>query len=117
MGKVQRFHSNERLSEMAIYNGVIYLSGQVPEKTIHSDAYEQTKEVLGLIDKLLAEVRSHKSNIIRAQIYLANMNDYEAMNRAWDEWVDPHAPPARATVEAKLADPHWKVEILITAII
>ncbi|EEX50349.1 endoribonuclease L-PSP family protein [Pasteurella multocida] len=117
MGKVQRFHSNERLSEMAIYNGVIYLSGQVPETTLDAGAYEQTKEVLGLIDKLLAEVGSNKSRIINAQIYLADMDDYDAMNRAWDEWVDKNSPPTRATVEAKLASPDWKVEIVITAII
>ncbi|MGC7589735.1 RidA family protein [Bisgaard Taxon 46] len=117
MGKVQRFHSNERLSEMAIYNGVIYLSGQVPETTLDAGAYEQTKEVLSLIDKLLAEVGSNKSRIINAQIYLADMDDYDAMNRAWDEWVDKNSLPTRATVEAKLANPDWKVEIVITAII
>jgi enamine deaminase RidA (YjgF/YER057c/UK114 family) len=33
------------------------------------------------------------------------------MNRAWDEWVDRANMPARATVEAKLAKPGWKVEI------
>lgn len=117
MGKVQRFHSNERLSEMAIYNGVIYLSGQVPENTLTAGAYEQTKEVLSFVDKLLAEVQSNKSRIINAQIYLANMDDYDEMNKAWDEWVDTNSPPTRATVEAKLANPDWKVEIVITAII
>lgn len=114
MVRVQRFHTNSRLAEMAIYNGVIYLAGQVPENT-QANAYEQTKEVLSLVDKLLQEAGSNKSRIINAQIYLANMNDYAEMNRAWDEWVDTENPPTRATVEARLAVPEWKVEIVITA--
>jgi len=38
------------------------------------------------------------------------------MNRAWDAWVTPGQAPARATVEARLADPAWKVEIVVTAL-
>lgn len=114
MVRIQRFHTSPRLAEMAIYNGVIYLAGQVPENT-QANAYQQTKEVLGFIDKLLQEAGSNKSRIIHAQIYLANIADYTEMNQAWDEWVDIQNPPTRATVEARLADPEWKVEIVITA--
>ncbi|MFC2553589.1 MAG: Rid family hydrolase, partial [Rodentibacter sp.] len=67
------------------------------------------------IDNLLAEIGSHKSRILNAQIFLANMQDYAELNQAWDEWVDRANPPSRATVEAKLADPRWKVEIVISA--
>lgn len=115
MVNIQRFHSNQRLSEMAIYNGVIYLAGQVPETTLHETAYEQTKEVLGLVDALLKEAGSNKSRIINVQIYLSDMDYYDEMNQAWDEWVDTQAPPTRATVETKLAVDNWKVEIVVTA--
>ena len=111
---IQRFDANQRLAEMVAYNGVLYLAGQVPENTA-ADAYQQTKEVLTLIDALLAKANSDKSRILNAQIFLADMQDYTQMNQAWDEWVDSANPPARATVEAKLADPNWKVEIVITA--
>jgi len=66
-------------------------------------------------DKLLAEIGSKKSKILTTQIFLANMTDYAQLNQAWDEWVDSQNPPSRATVEAKLADPDWKVEIVIIA--
>ncbi|OOF79612.1 hypothetical protein BKG96_01740 [Rodentibacter caecimuris] len=112
---IKRIHSSERFCEVSIYNGTAYFAGQVPEKTLENDAYEQTKEVLSLIDKLLAEIGSHKGNILNAQIFLADMKDYEQLNQAWDEWVDRSNPPGRATVEAKLAVPEWKVEIVITA--
>lgn len=114
MQKIQRFHSNGRLSEMVIHNNTVYLAGQVPENT-DVDAYLQTKEVLGLIDKLLLEIGSSKSNILTAQIFLPDMQDYQAMNKAWDEWVDPENAPARATVQSQLADPKWKVEIVVVA--
>ena len=78
---------------------------------------EQTKEVLSLIDKLLAEIGSEKGKILTTQIFLADMADYAQLNQAWDEWVDSQNPPSRATVEAKLADPDWKVEIVIIAVV
>ena len=112
---IQRIQPSARFCEVSIHNGVAYFAGQVPETTLDKNAYEQTKEVLGLIDKLLAEIGSHKGNILNAQIFLADMQDYAQLNQAWDEWVDSQNPPSRATVEAKLAVPEWKVEIVITA--
>lgn len=112
---IQRIQPSARFCEVSIHNGVAYFAGQVPETTLDKNAYEQTKEVLSLIDKLLAEIGSHKGNILNAQIFLADMQDYAQLNQAWDEWVDRTSPPSRATVEAKLAVPEWKVEIVITA--
>ena len=112
---IQRIQPSKRFSEVVIHNNTAYFAGQVPEKTVKPTAYEQTKEVLSLIDKLLAEIGSEKSKILTTQIFLADMADYTQLNQAWDEWVDSQNPPSRATVEAKLADPDWKVEIVIIA--
>jgi len=112
---IQRIQPSKRFSEVVIHNNTVYFAGQVPEKTVKQNAYEQTKEVLSLIDKLLAEIGSEKSKILTSQIFLADMADYAQLNQAWDEWVDSQNPPSRATVEAKLADPDWKVEIVIIA--
>ncbi|MGQ0286037.1 RidA family protein [Pasteurellaceae bacterium 22721_9_1] len=112
---IQRFHVGKRYSEVALHNGVAYLAGQVPENTAGQAIYEQTKDVLGLIDKLLAEVGTDKSRILIAQIFLTDMKNYAEMNRAWDEWVADNNAPPRACVEAKLADPDWLVEIVVTA--
>lgn len=114
MTQIQRLHLTKRYSEVAIYNGVVYLAGQVPEYT-EADVYAQTQQVLGLIDDLLSEANSDKSCILSCQIFLADMQDYAEMNRAWDEWVAPNNAAPRACVEAKLADPKWKVEIVVTA--
>ena len=68
-----------------------------------------------MIDALLARAGSDKSKILRAQIYIADLADFPGMNAAWDAWVVPGHTPPRATVEAKLARPEWKVEIVVTA--
>jgi len=99
---MERYDVGPRMSEMTVYNKVAYLSGQI-------------RQVLAEIDKLLALVASDRQHVLRAEIFLADMADFEGMNKAWDEWVVEGATPARATVEAKLAHAEWKVEIIVTA--
>jgi enamine deaminase RidA (YjgF/YER057c/UK114 family) len=52
---------------------------------------------------------------LSATIWLADMRDYDAMNAVWDAWVSPGNTPVRACVEARLAAPHWRVEIAVIA--
>lgn len=104
-----------RYSEAAIYNGVAYLAGQVPEETLDLGIEAQTREVLDQIDRILAQVHSDKSRILMCQIFLADLQDFSGMNRIWDEWVSPGNAPPRATVEARLANPAYRLEIVITA--
>ena len=114
MTKLQRFHTGPRLSEATVHNGTAYLAGQVAADA-NQDISGQTRQVLAAIDKLLAEVGSDKSRILMAQIFLADVADFAAMNAAWDAWVAGGNTPPRATVEAKLAKPEWKVEIVVKA--
>ena len=111
---IQRFHVGPRLSEMAVHNGTIYLAGQVAEDA-SQDISGQTRQILAAIDKLLAEVGCDKTKILSTTIYLADMADFAGMNAAWDAWVVPGATPPRATVEASLAKPGYKVEIQLIA--
>jgi enamine deaminase RidA (YjgF/YER057c/UK114 family) len=111
---IKRLHVGRRLSEAAIYNNTIYLAGQVAEDA-SQDITGQTKQVLAAIDKLLAEAGSDKSKLLQVSIYIADMADFPAMNAVWDEWVVQGATPPRATVEAALAKPDWKVEMLVVA--
>lgn len=111
---IQRIDAGSRMSEAILHGGIAYLAGQVPE-TADAGIEQQTAEVLAAIDELLARAGSDRTRILRAQVYLADMADFDGMNRAWDAWVAPGQAPARATVEARLADPAWKVEIVVTA--
>ncbi|EFJ52723.1 hypothetical protein VOLCADRAFT_109542 [Volvox carteri f. nagariensis] len=114
MATIQRFDTGPRLSEMVIHNGTVYLAGQVPEDT-SVDAKEQTASVLKQIDELLARAGTDKTKILSAQVFLRDLADFPQMNEAWDAWVPAEHAPTRATVEAKLADPGWKVEIVVVA--
>jgi enamine deaminase RidA (YjgF/YER057c/UK114 family) len=114
MTDITRFHVGKTLSEAAIHQGTIYLAGQVAEDTTHN-IEGQTREVLGHIDRLLAEAGSDKTRILMCQIFLADIKDFAGMNAVWNEWVaEGHAPP-RATVQAKLAKAEWLVEMVVTA--
>ncbi len=112
--EITRLHVGKRLSEVAIHNGTVYLAGQIAEDT-SADIAGQMREVLGHVDRLLAEAGSDKSCILMAQIFIADMADFAGMNAEWDEWVASGHTPPRATVEAKLADPACLVEIVVTA--
>jgi enamine deaminase RidA (YjgF/YER057c/UK114 family) len=112
--EIKRLHVGQRLSEVAIHNGTVYLAGQIAEDTV-PDIAAQTREVLGHIDRLLAEAGSDKTCILNCLIYLADIDDFPAMNAVWDDWAASGHTPPRATVEARLANPACLVEIVITA--
>jgi enamine deaminase RidA (YjgF/YER057c/UK114 family) len=113
---IERRHVGKRLSELVINraSGTIYLAGQVAEDP-KADITGQVRQVLAQIDRLLAEAGSDKSRILSATIYLPDMTDFPALNAVWETWVVPGATPARATVQANLAAPEYKVEIQIVA--
>ena len=111
---VERFEVGPRMSEMAVHNGTVYLSGQVAHDS-SQDIGGQTRQVLDGIDALLARAGSDKGRILMAQIFLADLKDFAGMNAVWDAWVMPGQTPPRATVQATMARPEWKIEVVITA--
>jgi len=80
-----------------------------------SSLYEQTKSALAQVDANLAEVGTIKGRILTALVFITDMAQKDEMNRAWEEWADPANLPGRATVEARLAAPAFKVEIAVIA--
>lgn len=115
MTSILRLESGKRMSQAVVANGFVFLAGQVagdPSK----DVEDQTRQILAEIDRLLGAAGADKQRILTATVYLADIGDFAAMNRAWDTWVVPEAKPARATVEAALAAPEYRVEIQVTAL-
>jgi enamine deaminase RidA (YjgF/YER057c/UK114 family) len=111
---LQRLHVAARYSEAAVFHGVVYLAGMVPECDA-SDIRRQTADVLRQIDLRLAEAGSDKTRILRTQIYLKDITDIAAMNEVWDAWVVAGSAPPRATVQAALAHPAYLIEVVVTA--
>ena len=113
---LRRFHVGDRLSEMAIFNATVYLAGQVADDATQ-DIRGQTRQVLAAVDRLLGEAGTDNAHILMAQIFLADLADFAGMNEVWDDWVAPGDAPPRATVQATLARPEWKIEVVVTAAI
>lgn len=111
---IQRLHVAVRYSEAAVFNGVVYLAGMVPECEA-SDIRSQTADVLRQVELRLLEAGSDKTRILRTQIYLKDIADITAMNEVWDAWVVAGTAPPRATVQAALADPAFLIEVVVTA--
>ena len=82
----------------------------------HGDVKDQTRQVLAQIDHLLAQAGTDKSKLISAQVWLTDMAHFADHNDAWNEWVDPEAPPVRACLlSQQLWRPGMLVEIMVTA--
>ena len=111
---IQRLHAGSRMSQAVVHGSTVYLAGQVAEDP-SADVTGQTRQILAAIDALLAEAGTDKTRILSATIYLAEIGTFAQMNLAWDAWAAPGHTPARATVEAKLAAPQYKVEIQVVA--
>jgi enamine deaminase RidA (YjgF/YER057c/UK114 family) len=115
---IERHHTGKRMSDIVVFmpagKRIAWLAGQVAADPA-ADVTAQTKSVLAQIDALLAEIGSDKTQILSATIYLPDIKDFPLMNAVWDAWVPQGHAPARATVEAKLASPAYRIEIQIVA--
>ncbi len=111
---IKRFGVGPRMSQAVVHNDTIYIAGQVADDPVPSVA-GQTQQILAKIDNLLKEAGSAKSNILSANIWLADIARFNEMNEVWDAWVSPGNTPARATVQANLARPQNLVEIMVVA--
>ena len=110
---IERFGTTRRYSDVVAHGNTVYLV-EVPQ-TLSADVAAQTREVLASIDRLLAQAGSDRTRLLMVTIYLTDMRDYATMNEVWDEWVPEGTAPVRACVEAKLANPGYRIEMVVTA--
>jgi enamine deaminase RidA (YjgF/YER057c/UK114 family) len=103
------------MSQIVVHGNTVYLAGQVAQEAPGATVVDQTRDILQRIDQYLDEAGTDKSKVLAATIWLSDMDTFSEMNEAWDAWVDPANPPARACVEARLAAPQFTVEIMVTA--
>lgn len=110
---IQRHGTTRRYSDSVVHNGTVYLV-EVPADAA-GDITAQTISLLAGVDRLLAEAGSDRSRLLMATVYLADMDDYDAMNAVWDAWLPEGCAPTRACVQARLANPLWRVEVAVVA--
>lgn len=112
---IRRIAPGPRMSGAVVHGDTVYLAGQVSQNAAGQSVTEQTKDILSIIDGLLAQAGTDKSRVLSANIWLTDIATFAEMNSVWDAWVAPGNAPARATVEAKLAAPQFTVEIMVVA--
>ena len=112
---IQRFETGPRMSQVVVNGNTVYLAGVVANRAAGESVTKQTQDILNIIDGHLARAGTDKSKLLTATIYITDMRTFAEMNAVWDAWVSPGNTPARATVEVKLAAPHYHVEIMVTA--
>ena len=113
--KIERHETGPRMSKAVIHGDTVYLAGIVADSPKGKSVAEQTKNVLSQIDGFLALAGTDKTKLLSANIWITDMANFAEMNSVWDSWVSPGNTPARATVEAKLASPDYKVKIMVVA--
>ena len=113
--KIERHETGPRMSKAVIHGDTVYLAGIVADSPKGKNMGEQTSNILLQIDGFLAMAGTNKTKLLSANIWITDMAQFAEMNTVWDAWVSPGNTPARATVEAKLASPDYKVEIMVVA--
>ncbi len=111
---IQRIEPGPRMAQAVVHNNTVYLAGQVADDATRP-VKDQTQQVLAKIEALLQAAGTDKSKLLSANVWLADIRDFAEMNAVWDAWVSPGNTSARATVEAKLAGPLYRVEIGVIA--
>jgi len=112
---IERYDVGSRMSKVVVHGNTVYLAGIVANNPKGKSVTEQTKDILQQIDGFLTKAGTDKSKLLSANIWITDMANFTEMNAVWDAWVASGNTPARATVEAKLAAPDYKVEIMVVA--
>lgn len=114
MSKITRQGSNKILANSVEYHNFVFLAGMTADD-LTQDVTGQTRQVIAKIDAALEANGTDKSRLLQAQIWLKDIRDRDAMNAVWVEWLGEEGRPARACVQANMADPKHLVEIMINA--
>ena len=112
---IQRIDVGPRMSKAVVHGNTVYLAGIVANDPKGKSVTDQTRDIVAQIDGYLKQAGTDKSKLLSANIWITDMANFAEMNAVWDAWVSPGNTPARATVEAGLATPDYKVEIMVVA--
>ncbi len=107
-------------SPALVWENLVFISGQGPldpktGKRVEGDIAAQTRQVFSNLDALLIAAGSSRSNALKVNVYLANIEDFGAMNEVYKEFFSGTTFPARTTIQAGALPGGIGVEIDIIA--
>jgi 2-iminobutanoate/2-iminopropanoate deaminase len=107
-------------SQAVIAGGFVFASGQIPIDPLTGEfvaggVAEQTEQVLRNLSAVLEEAGTELARVVKATVFLADMNDFAAMNEVYGRYFSEQ-PPARATVEAARLPRDARIEIEVIAL-
>ncbi|HEY0605129.1 MAG TPA: RidA family protein [Herpetosiphonaceae bacterium] len=102
-------------SQAIVAGDLVFCSGQLPMdpstgQLVTGSIEEQTRRVLDNLSGLLEAAGSSRKHVVKTTIFLADMNDFAAVNATYAEYFDQE-PPARSTVEVARLPRDARVEI------
>ncbi len=100
---------------------LVFCSGQIPidpatNEFVSDDVAEQTEQVLKNLSAVLNAAGTELNKVVKTTVFLADMNDFAAMNEIYAQFFDTNKP-ARATVQAARLPRDARVEIECIAVI
>lgn len=105
-------------SQAAKVGPFLFASGQIPLRPdgtlVEGDIVEQGHQVFANIKAVLAEAGGDLSNVVKATVFIKDMNDFGKLNEVYGQYFGDHKP-ARSTVEVARLPRDVKVEIEIIA--
>lgn len=114
MSRIVRSGVTPVFSRVVEYHGFVFTQGLVASDP-GLDMAGQVRDVLAQLDAVLEEYGTDKTRLLQAQVWLKNLADRPVLNEIWTAWLPEGGAPARALVQAELADPRWLVEIMVVA--
>jgi 2-iminobutanoate/2-iminopropanoate deaminase len=113
-------HAIGPYSQAVVANGFVFTSGQIPtdpstDQFAEGGIREQTEQVLRNLSKVLEAAGTSLGRVVKTTVFLADMNDFAAMNEVYGRFFTEN-PPARSTVEAARLPRDARVEIDVVAL-
>jgi 2-iminobutanoate/2-iminopropanoate deaminase len=102
-------------------NGFLFLSGQIPldpqtQQMVEGDISAQTQRVLENLKGIVEASGSSLAHVVKTTVFLADLNDFSAMNEVYARYFGGHAP-ARSTVQVARLPADARVEIDLVALL
>lgn len=121
MSELRRVHTDDAPAAIGPYSqgivigNLVFTAGQIPldpatMQIVEGDITTQTDRALQNLKAILQEAGASLSTVVKTTVFLADMNEFSAMNEVYARWFGEHRP-ARSAVEVSRLPKDVRIEI------